>query len=154
MRLRPGTSCGSCPSNKVTVRIVARNDGTGHRQASIPLHRSMTRTGRRCARYVSIATTADGRCSLAALGHRTTTLQSQTRLRPTTSDAHWCTLVDRCTLLRSVILDGSPMHPRCRLVTAFDAGRVRMSDRSVAGLGGYPGCGDRRQGYAPLSAVQ
>jgi hypothetical protein len=47
---------------KVTVRIVARNDGTGHRQASIALHRSMTRTGRRCARYVSIATTADGRC--------------------------------------------------------------------------------------------
>src|SRR5271163_2593035 len=69
-------------------------------------------------------------------------------------DAHWCTLVDRRTLLRSVILDGAPMHPRCRLVTAFDAGRVRMSDRSVAGLGGYPGCGGRRQGYAPLSAVQ
>jgi hypothetical protein len=56
-------------------------------------------------------------------------------------DAHWCTLVHRCTLLRSVILDGSPMHPRCRLVTAFDAGRVWMSDRSVAGLGGHPGCG-------------
>jgi hypothetical protein len=119
-------SCGTAMHLRgVPLAVIAK--WLGHADASI--------TARICAHSQDDALKAAGQ-SLGAV------------------DAHWCTLVDRCTLLRSVILDGSPMHPRCRLVTAFDAGRVRMSDRSVAGLGGYPGCGDRRQGYAPLSAVQ
>lgn len=71
---------------------------------TVQLDRSRLATGRRAVRSTAVAVLAPLVVALVACS--------------SSSDAHWC------TILVSVILDGSPMHPRCRRITALLARRV------------------------------